>query len=84
MTLSPLRRFLALGVKGVKIEKADKPEKPAIVVYDTFTQKKKKILVFNEANVKQWISIAFAPSSMETKTLISLSGGGGEVVACFW
>lgn len=84
VALSPLRRYLAVGAKGIKQDKVDRIEKPAIFIYDTFNQKKKKTLQFNDEGVKQWVSLAFAPANMETKTLVSLSGGGGDVIACFW
>ena len=36
-------------------------------------------------DIKKWVYLAFAPNNLETKNLISLSGGkGGEVYACYW
>ena len=74
ITLSPMKRFLAAGAKG---------EKPAIFIYDTMQQTKKKTLTFTDIAIKEFVSLAFGPG-VETKTLISLSGGGGEVVLCYW
>jgi len=39
MTLSPMKRFLAVGAKA---------DKPAIFIYDTMSQKKKRTLVFHD------------------------------------
>jgi hypothetical protein len=74
MTLSPMKRFLAVGAKH---------DKPAIFIYDVLSQKKKRTLIFNDVPVKEWVSLAFGPG-VEAKTLISLSGGGGESVICYW
>ncbi|CAD8112856.1 unnamed protein product [Paramecium primaurelia] len=65
MTLSPMKRFLAAGVKG---------EKPAIQIYDTMSQKKKRTLIYHDAPIKEWVSVAFGPNA-EAKTLVGLSGG---------
>lgn len=65
MTLSPMKRFLAVGARG---------DKPAIFIYDTMSQKKKRTLAFHEFPVKEWVSLAFGPG-VEAKTLVSLSGG---------
>jgi len=74
MTLSPMKRFLAVGAKS---------DKPAIFIYDVLSQKKKRTLSFNELPIKEWVSIAFGPG-VEAKTLISLSGGVGDAVVCYW
>jgi hypothetical protein len=74
MTLSPMKRFLAVGGKA---------DKPAIFIYDTMSQKKKRTLVFHEAPIKDWVSLAFGPG-VEAKTLVSLSGGLGDAVICYW
>ena len=74
MTLSPMKRFLAAGVKG---------EKPAIQIYDTMSQKKKRTLVFHDAGVKEWVSVAFGPNA-EAKTLVGLSGGSGDAYLCYF
>ena len=60
IAMSPLRRFLAVGAKGPKSDKEGGPEKPpAILIYDSVTQKKKKTLIFLDANIKIWDSLAF-------------------------
>ena len=74
MTLSPMKRFLAAGVKA---------DKPLIFIYDVLSQKKKRTLVFHELQIKEWVSVAFGPG-VEAKTLVSLSGGQGEAVVCYW
>lgn len=57
MELSPLRRWLGVGLKGAKSE--DKFDNPAIAIYDTITQRKKHLLVFKEEKIKYWVSLAF-------------------------
>ncbi|EWS71110.1 WD40 domain protein (macronuclear) [Tetrahymena thermophila SB210] len=81
LALSPLKRYLALGVKGQR--------DPAIIIFDTFTQKRRKNLGLNlgnldRYNIKQWVSIAFPSQNQETKYIFSLSGAGGDVVLCWW
>lgn len=39
-------RYLAVGAKG---------DKPAIFIFDTMTQKKKRNLNFPEGNIKEWV-----------------------------
>jgi hypothetical protein len=57
-----------VGVKGNKNEKTGDSFAAAILVYDTFSQKRKKTLQLTDSkldlkfNVKQWLSVAFAPS----------------------
>lgn len=75
LNLSPLKRYVALGLKG---------ERPAIVVYDIKNQKKVKNMKLSEDyNVKEFVSIVFKPDA-ESKNIISLTGGGGECVLTFW
>ncbi|EGR33091.1 WD repeat protein [Ichthyophthirius multifiliis] len=82
--LSPLKRYLALGVKG------QGNEKPGIILFDTFTQKRRKNLGFGQSpqleyyNIKQWISVAFPNQNQETRYIYSLSGGGGDHILCWW
>jgi len=48
--LSPLKRYLGLGVRGV--------DRPAIIIYDTVTFKRKKTLKLNdEPNIKEFVAI---------------------------
>lgn len=70
--LSPLRRWLAVGLKGQRIE--EKTENPSIAIYDTITQRKKYVLSFKEERVKYWVSLAFPSAQQEAKYIVSLSG----------
>lgn len=74
MTLSPMKRLLAVGVKA---------EKPSILIYDSMSQKKKRTLTFQDFPIKEWASVAFGPG-VETKTLISLSAGPTDSYLCYW
>lgn len=75
LNLSPLKRYLALGLKA---------DKPAISIYDTKNHKRLKSLKLpEEYNVKEFVSIVFSPDA-ESRNIISLTGGGGEVVLTFW
>jgi hypothetical protein len=75
INLSPLKRYLALGLKA---------DKPAIVIYDTKNHKRLKSLKLSEEyNVKEFTSIIFSPDA-ESRSIISLTGGGGEVILTFW
>ncbi|EAS05472.2 WD40 domain protein (macronuclear) [Tetrahymena thermophila SB210] len=71
--LSPLRRWLAVGLKGAKFDN-EKFDNPSIAIYDTITQRKKHILNFKEVKIKYWVSLAFPSSQQEAKHLVSLSG----------
>lgn len=59
-------------------------DRPAIVIYDTVTFKRKKTLKLNdEPNVKEFISVQFSPGA-ESKNIITLTGGEGETVLSYW
>lgn len=40
-------------------------------------------MLFHDAAVKEWVSVAFGPNA-EAKTLIGLSGGIGEAYLCYF
>lgn len=66
---------MAVGLKG---------EKPAIVIFDTKNQKRKKTLKLSEEyNVKEFVSIIFSPEA-ESKNIISLTAGGGDCILSYW
>jgi len=59
-------------------------DRPAIIIYDTVTFKKKKTLKLNdEPNIKEFIAIQFSVGA-ESKNIITLTGGEGESILSYW
>ena len=73
IVISPLRRHLAV---------AEKAEPAVITVYDTHTQRKKRMMNTPDCQSNQYVSMAFAPGQ-ENKYLIAM-GGPPDWTLVYW
>ena len=65
--------------------KGNDQTKPKIITYEAVSQKRKKNLEFKgEANITEYISLAFAPQDLENKFMVSLSGKQGDSLLIYW
>jgi len=64
MTVSPLRRFLAVAEKG---------ERAVCYIYDTLNQRKKKTLTCADCQSQEFVSLNFA-QGQESRLMITMGG----------